>query len=106
MVRTPAQDHEPASVTVERLAFGISALECPIYGDPLLRWSNFTPREQAGYRARARFALGLAEDVHELDLGGQLRWRADVSGVEVTLSPTEVGVPHQPETDDRRPMVR
>jgi hypothetical protein len=76
-MRTPANDQDAAVVHVEEVAYGLSGLECPIFADPQARWMAADQQTRDLYRAKARFVLGLAEDVDAavLDRGrGALRW--------------------------------
>ncbi len=76
---TGEQDGDPALVLVEQVAFGLSALECEVFRDPRDRWIRHTDEARDAYRAKARFVLGMAEDVDQEFLEwqrGEVRWRA------------------------------
>ncbi len=77
-MRTPDDDRRSATVSVEAVAYGLCALDCPVYGDPQAWWLGVGEEARKTHLDKARFVLGVAEDVDPdfLDrASGAIRWR-------------------------------
>jgi hypothetical protein len=74
MVRTVADDGRDAVVGVWELAYGLAALDCPVWVPLSTFWSELDPEERLEHLTRARFVLGIAEECEGHRPAMRARW--------------------------------